>query len=452
VIAVLPLLAAWAAGWLWVSGLREPGDEPAAARWALNLSLGLAFGLGTTAALFFVLLTTGLGPLPAAMIADLLLLGVGGAVWWRRRRETLQAPEPQTSFRWTWLGGIGLAVAVAFLAGSMAKTAAAMPHGDWDAWAIWNMRAKFLASDGGWKGAVSPELSIRTHPEYPLLWSSVVAKAWSWTGETGNTAVPVAAGALASVALLTLLTAGVWVLRGAASGALAALSMITVVTYWQYAAVQYADIPLSLFMLGALCAAVLAGHRGWSPGLLALSGALASMAAWTKDEGLVFFAALAVTVLVVARKRAFIWAMAAAPAAALVIVFKLALAPGSTAWGASRLGDFGRLGLILRTFWDELVGMGHFPAHPLVVVAACIVLLGVRRPLRPGWPLIPVAALGAGYIGAYWLTTFDLQWHLQTSAGRLLLQIVPLTVFCLFLLLRSPADAAPAATQSRKKR
>ncbi|HNY40750.1 MAG TPA: hypothetical protein PKJ41_10160 [Bryobacteraceae bacterium] len=451
-IAVLPVFAAWGAGWLWVLALRRPCGEPAAARWAMDLALGFALGVGASATLFFVLLAAGLGPAPAAIVSDMLALGGGLVFWWRRRNRLVEPADPPPAFKWAWLGWIGLAVSAAFLAGSMAQTQSTMPQGDWDAWAIWNMRAKFLASDGAWRGAVSPELSQRTHPEYPLLWSSATAKAWSWTGETGHPAAPAAAGALASLALITMLLAGIWTLRGAASGAMAALALITAVPFWQYAALQYADIPLSMFMVGALCLAVLAERQEWAPGLMALSGVLASLAAWTKDEGLVFCSALGITVLVMARKRALIWAMAAAPVALVVVVFKLTLAPGSAVWGAHR-GDFGgRLGLILLTFWDEIIGLGHFPAHPLVVVAACVILLGVRRPLRPVWPLIPVAFLGASYIGAYLATTADLKWHLQSSAGRLLLQISPLVLFCLFLLLRTPVNGTPAAQQARKKR
>lgn len=451
-MSALPLLAAWAAGWLWVAALRKADNEPSPPRWLLDLSLGLALGLGVSATLFLALLVVGSGPWVAAVVSDLLLLASGAGLWWRRKAAKRANIVALPAFRWTWLGWIGLSIAAAFLAGSMAKTAVSMPQGDWDAWAIWNLRAKFLASEGDWTGAVSPELSKRSHPEYPLLWSSVVAKSWSWTGKAGDPSAPIAAGVLATAALIAILLAGVWTLRGAASGAMAALSMISVVALWQYAAVQYADIPLAMYMLGALTLAAQAEQHGWAPGLMALSGVMASMATWTKDEGLVFFAALGAILLLVSRQRVMAWALAAAPVAVAAVVFKLALAPGSEIWGAPSADAGSRFGLILSAFWQEVLSLGHFPAHPILIMAACAILLGARRPIRPLWPFAPVAALGAGYVGAFMMTKSDLGWHLQTSVTRLLLQITPLFLFCLFLLLRSPADGAPDMPVSRKKR
>ncbi len=456
-ISVLPILVAWAAGWFWVSALRKGGGEPPLARRALDISLALPFGLGATSALFFVLLWGGLSPRIAAILSDGLWLAGGGALWWLRGRGPRAGAEQAgdvraAGFRWVWMGWIGLAVTAAFWAGSVVQTSKAVPQGDWDAWAIWNMRAKFLAADGKWNGAISPELIGRSHPEYPLLWSGVVAKAWSWSGSLGNSLAPTVAGALASAGLASLLLAGLWVMRGEASGLMAALVLMTTASFWQYSPVQYADIPLALFMLAALCCAVLAESRGWDPGLMALSGALASMAAWTKDEGVVFFAALGVVLLAVARRRALFWAVAALPVLVVIAVFKVFLAPPFAAWSPSHLAEFGRLVLILKTAGYELLQLDSFPAHPIAAAATCAALLGFRRPARPLWPLVPVALLSAGYVGAFWMTTSDLIWHLQTAAGRLLLQITPLSLFCLFLLLRSPVDGADSAATSRRKR
>lgn len=450
-MTALPLLVAWVGGWLIVSALAKPAGKSVTAQWLLNLSLGFALGTGTTATLHFVLLTTGLGPLPSAVVSDLLLLALGGVLRWRKRRETPAEGAPPPRFKWAWPGGAGLILALAFLTGSMVQTARTMPYGDWDAWAIWNMRAKFLASDN-WQGSISKEIGVRSHPEYPLLWPGAVAKTWSWTGSTGSPATPAFLSALASLALAAILLSGVWLLRGAAMGAMAALVLVASVSYWQYAALQYADIPLAMFMLAALCVAVIAETQQWRPGLMALSGILASLAAWTKDEGAVLLVGLGVTVLVRARRRALAWLAAALPATLLVAVFKLVLTPGSPIWGAPK-GDFaGRMKLISGVFFNEILGTGHFPAHPVLMLILCAALLGLRRPARPIWPLAPVAILGASYIGAYMVTNADLSWHLQTSATRLLLQITPSFLFCLFLLLRSPIDGEPAKQEMKRKR
>ncbi len=50
------------------------------------------------------------------------------------------------------------------------------PHGNWDAWAIWNMHARFLYRGGAsWRVLFSPELAY-SHPDYPLLLPELVAR------------------------------------------------------------------------------------------------------------------------------------------------------------------------------------------------------------------------------------------------------------------------------------
>jgi len=53
----------------------------------------------------------------------------------------------------------------------------ATPHGAWDAWAIWNLRARFLAGPGdAWRAAFDDALAW-SHTDYPLLLPATVARA-----------------------------------------------------------------------------------------------------------------------------------------------------------------------------------------------------------------------------------------------------------------------------------
>ena len=394
----------------------------------------------------------------AAICSDGVWLAGGFLVYWLRGRSQPGSGQPSVdgesgpAFRWTWVGWIGAAVAAAFLVGSISSISTAMPHGDWDAWAIWNMRAKFLAADGAWRGAVSQELFGRSHPEYPLLWPGLVGKAWSATGSVGQTAAPILAGALSCFGLLALLLAGLWAMRSAATGLMAVCALLTCFSFWQYAAAQYADIPLAMFMLAALLTATLAEEEGWEPALLALSGILSSMAAWTKLEGVVFCAALFLVLAARAHRRALIWLTAALPVLMVVLAFRFLAAPSFEAWSFANMREPGRIGAILAAFGAELRDLGQLPYHPFVIVLICSALLGFRRPARPLWPLLPVAILGAADITAFSMTISDLNWHLETAAGRLVLQLCPMVLFCVFLLFKTPASAEPSATQQKAKR
>ena len=61
------------------------------------------------------------------------------------------------------------------------------------------------------------------------------------------------------------------------------------------------------------------------------------------------------------------------------------------------------------------------------------------------------AALLAGYFGVYILTRNDLAWQLQTSLGRLFVQVWPLFVLAALLALRAPEAAAIVTVRPQPK-
>ena len=74
---------------------------------------------------------------------------------------------------------------------ALANTAR-LPHGEWDAWAVWNLKARFLLRGAeDWTALFSPALP---HPGYPLMLPGTVARLWMWLGtETPATGAWVAA-------------------------------------------------------------------------------------------------------------------------------------------------------------------------------------------------------------------------------------------------------------------
>jgi hypothetical protein len=56
------------------------------------------------------------------------------------------------------------------------------PHGEEDAWEIWNLRARFLArATNHWRGAFVSNPSL-THLDYPLLLPITIARHWKYIG------------------------------------------------------------------------------------------------------------------------------------------------------------------------------------------------------------------------------------------------------------------------------
>jgi hypothetical protein len=405
----------------------------------LKFSLGSALGLGLASLTFWFWRAAGgewpppflLGETALFMLAFIVL-----AVLLKKSRPPEWQPEPFTAcpalLKWTAWAAVG-GGAWLFLARVMAE-----PHGRWDAWAIWNLKARFLSRGGAeWSALFSPTLDW-SHPDYPLFLPSTVARLWNFAGDGSWLWPAMAAGLLLAVLAGTL--AGT--LRVVKSGSAAALALLGLMGAWGFAdrsAWQYADLPLALFMAASLACLTLYRLRA-ARGLLVLAGVCAGFAAWTKNEGLLFIAALALAWLVDQK----IWnqprpalaglawiASGALPALCAVAAVKFQ-APAANdlaaAWAdpamLARLGDPARAGLIARSFTLELLklatpaaflagwGFGGFRVAP--------------RTARAGWFCLAVTGLCLlGYGAVYMTTPHDLAWHLATSAPRTLSALWP---------------------------
>ena len=447
--ALLSILAAIAIGSMLAlrfARLRE--FAPRWAGWLLIGGCGAAAGIGLTSVVF--LLCRMLAP-RAHMLPMLLEAAI--ALWlaieiYRMPGAAPAAARPK-SFPWTPALALALIVVLGISTAAMSSFWDANPEGNWDAWAIWNLRAHFLAADATPASrAWSPLLS--GHPEYPLLVSGFVARCWSYSGAAAPLA-PIATGYVFFLALIAIGTGGLAALSSGSMGLLFGLIAASSPFLLREVPAQYADIPLACFFAGAVMLMLLDRP--------ALAGLLASFAAWTKDEGLLF---LAVFLLAVAlpRRKAIMRAIAgAAPAGALVLVFKLALAHGanflvSQGSGslASKLLDPHRyasvLGAIPPGLWD--LGSGWY--HPILPLLALCALLRFKKSWRQD--VLPAGAITACMLVAYFLVYViapsDLNWQVGTTLSRLAAQIWPIGLIAILAGLRPPEDslieASAAAT------
>ena len=419
-----------------------PAIRPIWARLLLILGAGAAGGMGLTSCLFFIFGVL-LGIPLAAMVLELLVLVWTGYEAFRRRVPISESPG---GARFPLLAPITVGcvfIALAIVTGAMWSAWEANPHGNWDAWAIWNLRAKFLTSDTELaQRAWSPVLGATSHSEYPLLVSSFVARCWAF-GHSLAAPVPAVISCVFFLALVALAAGGVAVLRGPTLGVLMALVLVTSPPILREVPAQYADVPLACYFAGALVFALLDRPI--------LAGVSAGLAGWTKDEGLLFLV-LFLTAVVVFRRRATLAVIAGAlPAGAIIAFFKIWLSkgnasvlPASLTAAANRVADLGRYGAVIAAFGRELHGMAagwYHPILPLIVLAVAL-RFDRERSRDVAFCAAISATLLVGYLGVYILTPNDLEWQLQTSLGRLLAQLWPALLLIGFVGLRAPeADA-----------
>lgn len=439
-IAILAMLPSFLMGWAVVRLLLPHGRGFYASLFELSLSVGVGAGISS----LFDFVLTWAGFANRAMLLGAELTVFAAALFFARKRKTAAPAAPAESPWWVWFLRIAAIAALTVLVFDFADSTSANPAGQWDAAGIWNLRARYLT--GGpenWRRAVSDEMAAgmlgADHPGYPLLVSGFIARTWIVDGDPQSPA-PAALSLIFTLAAMGLLCAAL-ARVSEIFGLLAVLMCLGADAFLSQAVSQYADIPLSFFILGALALLYFAK----SPGEMILAGMLAGFAAWTKNEGLPFaLAFFAVAGWRLKSDARWVWAAALAPLAA-VVALKTILVHGSESMfpktigqAAGLIADPSRWARIVESFALNIWNFGVPWAHPLLLGAIAVFAFGWIPKARPWWLLVAPAALLAADFGIYLITTADLEWHLGTSNSRLLVQVWPVILFAFMLFLRVP--------------
>jgi len=432
---------------------------PAPLRWSLQnaiiLSAGAGLGIGIASSLYFVVLALA-GPNLVALAsvegAVLVVLVAAGLIVKPRLDPLDFASGPATPGYLTVLFAAAAVIAVIAAIGAYSLK----PHGEWDAWSIWNLRARFLFRAGEfWKDAFSSQIAW-SHPDYPLLVPAIVAMCWTLAGAETTVAPGIVAFIFTFAAAGTLI-ATVGILRGKMQSYLAGILLLGSTSFIVIGADQYADVPLSFFILGSLAVLCLEDRNPGDLRLSMLAGLIAGLAAWTKNEGLLFVAALVVARLValffyadrsaMGRRVGGIVAGLISPLA-VVAFFKLRFAPpndllsGPGKQVMAHLFDFGRWVTVIEGFLIALLRVGGF-LIPIVLLLALYWYL-LRFKVEPGLR-VSVATVGfalalmlAGDFSVYVLFPNDVAWQVNTSVERILLQVWPAALLAFFLAVNVP--------------
>jgi len=440
-----------------ISGAAASSFAPV--RGAFRAALAVLFGVGIWSAGYSVALFA-FGADPRVRLAkDALLVAAGAAVVaWRPRGAALAgdavgAPSRDAP-RWP---AYAVAAAAVLATALFVEHTVRVPDGGWDAWAIWNLRARFLARGGaGFRAAFSPEILFWAHRDYPLLVPGAVAQAFL-LARSESPWVPAAVSSAFAAAAVALLGAAARELRGPGWGALAALALLSTPCFVGFAANQQADVPLAALLLAACALTAIAVESGQQGALLG-AGFAASLAAWTKNEGTLYLACLAAALLATRwaplreRVRGLLrFGLGALPVLALVAWFKLRVAHESDLFAgasSSRVLDAARWGELLAAVLRRIV---YFQDWGLWLVAeiAVLAILLPRLPRRPAARAIGTAlalALALTMV-VYVLQPHPLLWFFRASIDRVLIQLWPSALLATVLLL-APQSAARTSPSS----
>jgi hypothetical protein len=298
-MTLLCLAAVWLAGFGLVRWL-----FPQPLRWSLHnvllFSLGIGAGAGIASCLYFVMLLLSGPSLPALASAEgaALAIAVAAAFFAKRKRIELDWSEgpaqggpaqggPATPWYLTALFLLAAALALTMFIGAVAYN----PHGDEGAWSIWNLRARFLVRGGAfWRDAFSNDLAW-TRPDYPLLLPGLVALCWKLAGHD-STDAPIAIAFLFALGAAGVLVSTLGILRGRTQALLAGTLLLGTASFVALSAALYGDVPLSFYILATVALLALQDRHPGDLRFSALAGLMAGFAAWTRNEGAIFVAAV----------------------------------------------------------------------------------------------------------------------------------------------------------------
>lgn len=431
----------------------------------LRLSLAVGGGLGCFSLIFFwtLLLSRSKGML---FVADLSLAAVLAMLVFFRRGRSLNARATSVpratlpiSVRNLIFGALVIASLLSLY--GLIQRLLANPNGEgWDAFAIWNLHARFLFLGGEhWQEGFT-NIIAWSHPDYPLLIPAAIAHFWRFLGRD-SVAVPAVIALAFTLATVGILIGSLSELRGKIQASLAGIVLLGTPFFLEHGVSQYADVALGYFLLAAIVLLWFSRLQG-SASLLSFSGLMAGFAAWTKNEGQLFSCAFLISLAVVLwrdqglpgciRNSGLVLA-GMTPAILTVLYFKIRTAPPGDLFAGNsmltKVADLHRYWFIVRWYVKEFFIFGHWFLIPgTVLILAYGWLLG-RHHLQEHASAARISVLTlaltvTGYFAIFVITPYDLRWHLRYSLNRLFLHLWPSALFVFFMLIRTPHEAADA--------
>jgi hypothetical protein len=419
-------------GWLLVRGLwpRSP--------FGLRASLGAGLGTGVIGAVYYLALLITRSPWWSLGISESAL--VAGIFWWGRRstEKPSQSPLPDTA---QILLLLLLVLAAIWTVASITAT----PHGQWDAMAVWNLKARFiyLSPSDPLARIMDPAL-WDTQPDYPLLLPSLVARGWQYAG-TDTVVIPISLAVLFTASTVGIVFFGLRMLNRPLLSQLATAVLLGTPFFFRQGVSQYADVLVCCFVTSAIVLYCLHDASPDNARLPLLAGIAAGLAACTKNEGLLFVLVLAAGRLSVLAWRRFpsgahreVMNLASGVAFGLLVLgaFKrLYSPPNPIVQGitgrviADRIVDWTYHARILKAFAQKSFTFGEWWMCPLLLLIIHVLAVRWKSLAAPsrGWTTAALTTAGmlAGYYSVYLLSPYDLDWHLGTSLDRLLFQVWP---------------------------
>ncbi len=472
---VLISLAVPIATAFFIVNLAWPNKDSFYSEFVVKTGLSIGLGLGLSSWLFFTCLVL-FGPVTKHFIwFDLILLVICFILFLYKKnngfaynlKPEFVSPDRKWIHYFLYTGFIILSL-IAII--SFVLRLLNDPHGSWDAWNIYNLGARFIFRGAAeWRSAFSNSYDWSL-PGYPLLISGGVARIWNYAGHETLMA-PVLQAFLFTAATVILTVFPLSRLQSKNQGLIAGMVLLGTPFFIYSGSSLIADVPVGFYILATVVLYCLIGERSEKkPGLILVCGAMAGLAAWTKNEGFLLIISVFLARFIVITlqkgpgaflKEAVIFSIGLTPVLIIIAYFKFQLASPNISYLQDQLAspvtlifnqDFNTL-LNSLTDISKYIMIGkafvikfyELEKWMLAVFPVFILLMGRsdKKQNNPGiyTTLIILAIMICGYFAVFVVYPLDnLEWLLEITVKRLLLQLLPSLIFVFFLIIAAPEE------------
>lgn len=311
------------------------------------------------------------------------------------------------------------------------------PDGSWDALAMWNFRAKFLAlGNENWNRMYFDTFDY-SHRDYPLFLPCIIARGYNYIGRI-DTFIPMFFSWVFSIICFILPYLYLKKLKNKYFAILA----VSILTYspilFKYSCIQYADTPLAVFILVSMYEFIL-----WNEGnknLPWIGMLFAGLCIWIKNEGIPWFISYSLFVFYCLYKKEINFTTSIKKFLKLVTVLLpifisvlfvryFARSENDIVFGLldrlKQIFDPERYKIILPYYW--LVLKQHF----WILFIPVYFLVGFidKKYNKYKYFLLIILLMFFIYFCVYLVTPHDLFWHIDNSFDRIASVFLPSLVF-----------------------
>ncbi len=322
------------------------------------------------------------------------------------------------------------------------------PYGGWDAWSVWNLKARFLfLAKKNWQDIFSPIL-WRSSPHYPILLPLINIWGWSLLSQPSSITPAITAS------IFTFITIGLLfsMLKPYINHILLYLTVFATTTnplFLKLACSQYCDIVFGYYLLATISCLIMAKQTKKTSFCL-LTGLFTGILSFTKPEGLVsagILLLLYIPYLVYQNKSYSIYIkkitvkfIAGLSITSMIpAIFYIVYAPANITF-ENKISSMNLLDILFRiraifySYFMKLININQW--HGLLLFLFILLITNQKKASDQYIIIIPIYLIIYTIITSFYYfinTYFEINWWLGVTLDRIIFALLPtITLWVLY--------------------